>query len=407
VGADDAALCAHQAKTPPMEQIAIVERMLETGHDPDGATLTAPELQDLREHLDSLSPYKPTAYLLAAYAALDRRKPAMSGEAGAVRETSAEKAVQSLIGKERVNDPRTLEDARRQILIALVNGDHPDARPLFERLAAAAPQDPSATGAALRFFAKNGSYDRALSWIETRLLPLLPLLDPRSAQRLIGDVEKAQGGDEGEERWRRNPHAAAIWPELALSLYWYQVQTFGRDDAVSFADAITVIPHADRRARPLVTLALAQDYREDIAEWAVAELRNRDRRLAWEALPKETRDGRDDPALLPLQILLTAWQAGHPAVLTEVYCQSEPRRLLLIRTLGDSGGQLNDWLIGRMAASDLSAEARDLLASAAAKFAVRERRMLDADDRYRDVLVKVLQRQRLPGTGMACPAAAR
>jgi hypothetical protein len=401
---------AIQAKAPPMEQIATLERMLKTGRDPSGARLTAEETQDLRDHLSSLSPDKPTPYLLAAYAALEQGKPPVHGDraAGSTREPSgAEKAARLLLGQEVDEKRQGREEARRRLLVALVNGHHPDARPLFERLAAATPQDPSTAGLVLRYFAKNGDYPRTFAWIETRLMNLLPRLEPGEAKRLIGDVALAQGGAEGEERWRRDPHAAAAWPELALSLYWYQVRTFGADEAILFRDAFDALPQADMRARPLLTLALAKDYKEGVAKWAVAELRDAKKRQAWEGLPAEARATLEDPARLPLQILLSAWQAENGRVLEEVFCQSALRRSVLIRTLGDTGDSLFEWLVVGIGASDLSAEERDLLASAAARFAVREGRTLDADDVDKAVLVKALQRERIAGGPIMCRAATR
>jgi hypothetical protein len=393
-----------QAKASPMEQIAILERMLKTGRDSSGAPLGADEATGVSEHLASLSPYKPTPYLLSAYAALDGG--GTRPEGGPAAPSAPATAARQLVARERGYGADGVGRARRQILVALVNGDHPDARPLFEQLAGAAAQDPSTWGLIVRYFAKNGAYGRALAWIETRLMATLPLLEPRAAKRLIADVAKAQGGDEGSERWRSDPHAAAVWPELALALYWYQVQRFGADDSVLFPEAIRALPHADPRARPPVTLALAHDYEAGIAEWAVAELRDAAKRRAWEALPQKERQGMEDPALLPLQVLLAGWTADDAKVVGELYCQSEGRRLLLIDTLGDSAGILYGGLLTDMAASDLSAEARDRLAHATLKYAARERRMIDDDDVGKGLLPRIVSRERLPGKGITCPSAA-
>ena len=393
---------ALQAKAPPMEQIAVLERMLETGRDSSGARLSREEATGITEHLASLSPFKPTPYLLAAYAALEGA-PAPSGPAPA---PGPEAAARQLLARERSYGHDALREARRLILVALVNGDHPEARPLFERLAAATPGDPSTAGLVVRYFAKNGAYGRAFAWIETRLMATLPLLDARAAKRLIGDVAKAQGGDEGSERWRSDPHAAAAWPELALSLYWYQVRRFGADEAIVSADAIRALPYAGPRARPPLTLALAHDYADGVAEWAVAELRDAAKRRAWEALPAKEREG-EDPASLPLRVLLAGWTADNANVVGELFCQSEARRLLLIDTLGEEAGTLYGAMLADMAASDLSAEARDRLAHATLKYAARERRMIDAGDVEKGLLPRIVARERVPGAAMTCPSPPR
>jgi len=397
---------ALQAKAPAMEQIAILQRMLKTGRDSSGARLSREGATGITEHLASLSPYKPTPYLLAAYAALGGADP--RAPAGPSPAPGPEAAALQLLAQERSYGHDALGEARRRILVALVNGDHPDARPLFERLAAATPPDPSTAGLVVRYFARNGAYGRAFAWIETRLMATLPLLDAWAAKRLIGDVAKAQeGGDEGSERWRGDPHAAAAWPELALALYWYQVRRFGADDAIVFADAIRALPYAGPRARPPLTLALAHDYADGVAEWAVAELRDGAKRRAWEALPAKEREGEEDPALLPLRVLLAGWTADNAKVVRELFCQSEARRLLLIDTLGEEAGTLYGAMLADMAASDLSAEARDLLAHATLKYAARERRMIDAGDVEKELLPRIVARERVPGVAMTCPAPPR
>jgi len=396
---------ALQAKAPPMEQIAILERMLETGRDSSGAPVSREEASGITEHLASLSPYKPTPYLLSAFAALEGGDP--RARAGPSSAPGPEAAARQLLAQERSYGHDALGEARRRILVALVNGDHPDARPLFERLAAATPPDPSTAGLVVRYFAQNGAYGRAFAWIETRLMAALPLLDARAAKRLIGDVAKAQGGDEGSERWRSDPHAAAAWPELALSLYWYQVRRSGADDAIGFGDAIRALSYPGPRARPPLTLALAHDYAGGVAEWAVAELRDAAKRRAWEALPAKEREGAEDPALLPLRVLLAGWTADNAKVVRELYCQSEARRLLLIDTLGEEAGTLYGAMLADMAASDLSAEARDRLAHATLKYAAREGRMIDAGDVEKGLLPRIVARERVPGAAMTCPAPPR
>ena len=395
---------AVQAKAPPMEQIPLLERMLESRRGLADQPLRPAELADIQDHLASLSPYKPTAYLLAAYSALEQGRVPPHGVRGrdADREQSgAETAARLLLGEPADEEERTLEDRKRRVLTALVNGDHPDARPLFDRLAAQTPEDPAKVGLVLRFLGKNGAYDRAFHWIETRLMNRLPQLEPRVAQRLIGDVASMQGGEgEGEEPWRGNAHAAAVWPELALSLYWYQVRTFGADRAIHFGDVFEMLPHGDYRARPLLTLALARDYKAGIAEWAVSELRDESKRRRWEGLPDEAREAATDPARLPLQILLSAWEAEHAAVLEEVFCQSETRRQLLIDAFGEAADGLYADLIAKIAASDISQDARALLPNAYVRWAARNDRTIDGDEA--GLLADLLREKRPAGAGIAC-----
>lgn len=394
-----------QASAAPMEQIPILEGMLRTRRGPAGEALDAVEVADIRDHLSSLSPYKPTPYLLAAYAALERGKAPAHGVRSRnadAEQSEAEELTRTLFG-DRSARGKNGPEARLRVLTALVNGDHPQARPLFDRLAAQASEDPATMGLALRFLAKHGDYGRAFHWIETRLMGLLPRLPARSAQQLIGDVAKVQSGEdaeEGKERWRSDPGAAARWPELALSLYWYQVQAFGPDDAIGFGDAIRALPHDDYRARPLLTLALAADYESGIDEWALLELGDEKKREAWEKLPEKARQAGEDPAALPLQILLSAWQKRHEPVLEHAFCQSEARRLLLIRAIGESGGFLYADLIKKIAASALTQKERALLQDAVARWAERNDDMLQSS--VHSGLQTDLRRGRSRGTPIEC-----
>ena len=232
--------------------------------------LAAVEIADIRDHLSSLSPHKPTAYLLAAYDALERGRSPEHGvrPRSADRERSDADALARFVFDRPAEDGNGQEAQRRQILTALVNGRHPGAMPLFDRLAADTPEDPVTMGLVLRYFAGNGAYGRAFQWIETRLMDMLPRLEPQAARRLVGDVAQLQSeGGDGKEPWRGDPRAAALWPELALSLYWYPVRTFGDDYSITFNSAVRTLPHDDYRARPLLTLALAKGYEKGIAEW--------------------------------------------------------------------------------------------------------------------------------------------
>lgn len=346
-----------QSSAAPMAQIAILERLARSRRGLAGEPLDEEEVHDLRDHLGSISPFKPTGYLLAAYAALER------GEM-----------------PEHAMRPRgrDLVEMRRQVLTALVNGDHPDAMPLFDRLAAQRPEDPDGIGLALRYFARNGAYDRAFRWVETRLMKRLRQLDRRGAMRLVDHVDRMQSGEEeGKEPWRSDARAAALWPELALSLYWYQVRRFGPDDALNFDAALRTLPNDDHRARPLLARALAANHDQDIAEWAVGEL-DAEKTKAWDALPETAGKARVDPAELPLQILLSAFVAERQALLERVFCQSEDRGLLLIRAFGEAGDALYTDLIRNIAASALTPKQRGLLPQALAQWAERNRRSLQS-----------------------------
>jgi len=391
-----------QASKPPMEQLSTLWRLQRTGLGLDGERLRPAEVADIRDHLSSVSPWKPTPFLIAVYQALESGE--HQGEGAAPREWNPQWGARYLLDSKRREGGFVPAYQRRRVLLALATGDHPDARPMFESMIAERPGDPGKIGLALRFLARNGAYGRAFAWIEGRLMNLLPQLERRAALRLVADVDRAQRGDgEGREPWRSDPHASAAWPELALSLYGYQVRSFGADEATSFGDALRELPHSDYRARPLLTLALAQSYEEGVADWAIAELRDERKRKAFEALSEEARGEAEDPARLPLQVLLSAWQQAHGAVLREVFCQSSARRRLLIRTIGDTADSLYSGLIEAIAASPLDDEERALLPAALVRWSARTDRMSDPGDLDHPILVDVVGGKKLAGNGIPCP----
>jgi hypothetical protein len=378
--------------------------MLSTGKGIAGETLSRVELDDIRDHFASLSPHKPTPYLMAAWARIERGEQDEFGLGPTLKGKML--ASEANAPSSYVPEPSA---RRRSLLLALVNGDHPGAMPLFDKLAASPSTVPGELGLALRFFAKNGQYPRAFRWIETKLMNLLPILPEREAVTLIGDVAAVQDGDssdEGQERWRRDPHAAAVWPEIALALYWHQIRFHGDIDSENFMDAIRVLRVPDYRARPLVTLALAADYEDGVAEWAMAELRDDAKRRAWEARPVDPEwppPSEDDPAWLPLMAMLTAWTKEQENFLAETFCQSERRRHLLISMLGAYGGIIYSDLLSRIDATPaLSEQDRGLVADAIVRFTVRHADLLEplelTMDDSPDRILRQWQKRRGKGT---------
>ncbi len=389
----------------PMEQIAALTRMAETGRDRDGGTLAAAERADISEHLSAISPWKPTAWLLELHARLERGEPlpfgsrpdAANGEGG-----DADRLASFALGESLPAAPTGAERERMLILDALAEGDHPDALPLFERLSAAPAIGPRLRGLILRFLARNGHYSRAYQWIETRLMVELSRLGQDDARLLLSEVNRLQWGEnrrEGDPRWRSDPHAAATWPELALALYWYQVHAFGADP-VHYRDAVGAIPITDYRARPELTVALADAFDTNVKNWAIAEL----------ARPPVAVTGEEeDPALLPLRVLVTMWSPENGAQLTRAFCQGGARRRLAVVALGQWGHRLYWELLAAMAAvPGLSVDEKSWLVSAAVEMTARDIResrrrpfVLPADQREW-LLIRLVRGEPLGAAALSC-----
>ena len=246
---------ALQQSLGPMEQLSALARMAETGTDAEGRRLSAAEREDILAHLGSISPRKPTAWLLDLYGRLERGEPLPFAPPDRPEnpEESLDRAAAELLGEEWPEDsagralaeieaaasgdarpeaPPAIDPVRLRILRSLMLGNHPGALPLFERLWASPETARPLRGLILRYFARNGHYPRAYRWIETNLAAELADLPRDQALELLSGVAEVQQGEsweEGRERWRRDPHAAATWPALARTLHRYQVRRFGRD----------------------------------------------------------------------------------------------------------------------------------------------------------------------------------
>ncbi|HYG29451.1 MAG TPA: hypothetical protein VD887_04470 [Allosphingosinicella sp.] len=360
----------------PMEQIAALRRMVETGRDSDGQPLSAAERTDIADHLGSISQWKPTPFLLDLFDRIERGAPlpveprpdAANGERGEVDRLVA-------LATEGGEAPAAEGPRRERLMVlrALSEGDHPDALPLFDRLWADPDTDAAMRGIALRYFARNGQYSRAYQWIETRLLAELAALPDREALALLRDVARVQQGDSyepGRERWRADPRAVAAWPELALALYRYQVRRFGRERTLSFRDALAAIDTSDYRVRPDLTVALAANFDPGALRWAVAELHRTSQNHG-----PGGGSGEEDPAWLPLRALAAAWSSNHSSLLIRTFCDGGERRRLVIRALGEDGRGLYRDLLGGMAAfPGLAPQEQSWLAAAVDRMTARERR---------------------------------
>ena len=126
-----------------------------------------------------------------------------------------------------------------RILLSLMQGDHSTATRLFDHLISNESLSSRKLGLTLRYLAKNGQYERAFDLLRTRALPMLPLVSDTAC--LLRDIKLAMDGTQrqpGQEPWRSNPRIKAQWPEIALSLHWFQYAVFDGGRTASFAEEI-------------------------------------------------------------------------------------------------------------------------------------------------------------------------
>jgi hypothetical protein len=374
----------------PAAQLAALTAMRDSGRD--GTPLLPAEQADIAHHLRAPSQWKPTAWLLERYAQAARGEAVDIVLAG---------PAQWQMGA----DP-----ARITLLMSIANGRHPDAQSLIERLAEAPGTNGRELAMVLRYLVRNGQYPRAYRWIETRLAVRLLTLEPDEARMLLREVAAVQRGEDrenGGERWRADPHVAATWPEVALSLYWYQVDRLRRHDTESFDDAFDAIPVADYRARPLLSVALAATLNERALAWAAAELA----RLPVPPEPQGDveRERRDEPAVLPARMLASTWRRESEASLIRAFCQGGARRRAIVDALRLWGDPDYHELLGEMAAfPGLTAAERARLLQAVMEMSARG---LDGPDHARTLgdanspwlLARLIRGQPAGGTPLSCP----
>jgi hypothetical protein len=309
---------------------------------------------DIRDHLSSLSPDKPTAYLVNAYEALERgESPRFSVRGPAAnREGGMADAMTDLIFDIRQPD-FDIERQKASILLSLVNGEHPEALPLYERLLAAG-SSPRTLGLTVRYLSSNGQYRRAFEIVETEVMRRLGGLPNEEAFVLVGDVGRAMRGpdyvyDQDNEAWRSEPYVMARWPETALSLFWDMKRRGGEG---GFAAEIAHLRPSEYRIRPEVTLALAKQFDEAAEAWAIGELQARTPSANW--LEDE------DLAWLPLRTLVWSYGEERDAALVRFYCAGESGRIMTVQTLGLWGDDMDSELLQEMLAAQVQdADARD------------------------------------------------
>lgn len=359
-----------QAGETPMEQLASLEAMrAEIAGAPKATRAERALAADIGQHLGSVSPWKPTEYLLAAYADAKAGRPprykprdeALEGEQSGI-DAAVEALLGDLTGDRPAPEPRRSRQGAR-ILNSLLQGEHRDAMPLFETFARPSAS-PDELAMAIRFMAANGRYRQAYDLIENRAAPLMSTASEDDFRTLGGAISEAQQDPiygEGQPRWRSEPDIAARWPALALTLSTLSENRFR--GSLQFTDTLKAMLGKDYRADPKLTLALSGDD-NDIIAWAASELTRTENLTASQA---QTGNAADDPLLLPLQIELRWHGLSDDLIdgLAKVFCLGPRQRHMVLEQWGQLGGESSALSFLRLAASpSVDAEDRRLLVEA-------------------------------------------
>lgn len=348
-----------QAEQAPMEELASLEAMRAAIlADPKRSRADAALAADIDQHLGSVSRWKPTEYLLAAYAdAKAGRAPRYRPRDAAFDdERSGADAFADMLMADLVGDrasavaPPRRSALETRILASLIEGDHPAAMPLFESFAQ--PSSPPADLAmAIRFMAKNGRYREAYELIEARAVPLMATAardDFFILSSAIGDAQEDPFYGEGQPRWRGDPDITVRWPKLAVKLTSLSEERFGEDPG--YTETMMTLLGKDLRATPELTLALS-GHSNDITNWAAAELKKPENLTASQG---EAGGTAGDPLLLPLQIELR-WHGvgGDDEIdgLKSAFCLGPNQRRMIFDQWGRIGGDESVHALLRLAPS--------------------------------------------------------
>lgn len=326
-----------------MEALEALAAHLPRLERPDASPRERALAADARDHLSSLSPWKPTAYLIEAYEALERGDVPRFGIRGleANREGGpAEALTDAFFGVERPDFD--VEAQKAYVMQSLVNGEHPEAGPLFERILATDPT-PAQTGTAIRWFAANGQVLRAFDLAE-EASGRLDGLTKSEASTLIGDITGAMHGDYDYEKdvYEVHPEVAERWPTLALALHGF-AEDAGILDWIPesmLSDAIRVRFTGDWRLDPRISLVLAGNYDEDAEAWAIAEL--------GKTLVLADPRNPDDLAWLPARMLAVGYGDARDKGLIQAYCSGAVGRMVIMVALAEHGDEMDFGLLGSM-----------------------------------------------------------
>lgn len=397
-----------QKRFAPREQYEELKRLAERLGKPRQSDAIKPEIGQIREHLGTRSEFKPTWYLVETYEQLERGETLHWPWSRRYWEEN--------------QAPPPVEQQKQSVLGFLLQKDHPDAAPFFERQLAKAKPSASELGAAILFVARSGDLRRAFDIVAARVAPTLAANPLRESLTLIQFAASAMNGQSmksGEEAWRGDPLVAAQWPKMAFGFLLYAESELGHGYVPAFFSEVEALRPPTYREWPEWTLAKAHDFDDDLNAWAIAQL-NDDNLIASHAAAisdwNEDLATRPpvDPARLPLQVIIRSHVDDRSEILEDQFCRGPVRRRLLIELLGrDASDIYDDVLFKQMLATpSLTVSERDAVTTSLAELLgqlqARGRKTgfwyESQQERWRDLLAIALGNERPDLDAIACPS---
>ncbi len=327
-----------------------------------GATTLEKKIgEDAMRHLLTIHPDKPTQWLMGVYADQDF---AYRGLEDIIAGTEEEEAddLMSL-----VYEGSQAEGVRSVVMRALLEGDHPDAEPLFRDVIAQTPPNPTELGTALAYFIKLGEYDIVKRAFGEHILWIEGVTGPGAGpgfwsvvNRTIGYSDRRTVPTEFGDWWDRQHLASCLLENVPTDC------NFGWDEAA----ALLAAPYANQK------LLLAGASSPKVTAWAEAELD----RLALENVPSFHAQWD-----FPMTVLLAAYRGDEPKRVHELACGTKNMREGLADLIGNVPTLYTEGLLREMMAIEQHEHVREQLFESAVLIAahdMKSSRLYDADLAY-------------------------
>lgn len=316
----------------PMEQLYVLRSRFEELISDERSISEEKLAIDILNHLMSRSPYKPTEYLVQTYLALEegRELPFAVRSPEADKEGSDAEKLTELVFGPRYDSTFDIEEQKHFILWSLVNGDHPDALSLFERLVTGPVVNGAIIGASARFLSKHGQYRRAINLANAHAFRVMNSGSRRETRHFLRGALRLRFDENSlwAERWQSDSYAQKWWPEFAMAVDASQRARFGEDAGYSFGGAAAALRPKDYRDRPDVARMLADTYDKDVVNWAESEV---------QAYIDSDEELDSDLLDLPVEILLLKYRSSIPKSVERIekfFCADKQVRYTIISRVG-------------------------------------------------------------------------
>lgn len=295
-------------------------------------------------HLNYISPFKPTPYLVDTWTSLSEglERPYTVDWHDSLSELGSDDYDVRLW----TGGPTSY--LKRQSLLSLAIGNHPNAMSLFDELSKRALPSAVEIGAAARFFSRHDRYADAFDLTNEHALRLLASASPREASDFYSNVQHLGHFPDDYEtrRWQTDNYVQPRWPELIHAMNLVIESRYGLNITLVPEEEVRALRPKNYRSRPDVTLILARLQDEEVVAWATEQLTSY----------LEHEDEIEDELLeLPVDVLIGSYGLGKEELRPTVerfFCSNENIRFKMITRIGLQPNHHTEHLLFRFAGYD-------------------------------------------------------